>query len=304
MSDITLVDDHLKSGAGLVVSFQRTLRVPEDDRSHPLPPTRGRFPVRAVADFAHRLPTEWRGPHHFFLPMYQREALWLALDAPSWRPCVVKIGLGGFDAVSGEPWEPRLAAGDQDYLVCPPQLWVDGVNARSGEVRQFVATPLGRRGTIESQLRGVDKVGGIQLAVFEPRPGKFPDEPPDGGDDESELPQSGGELGVGAGGLIRQKIYADPHGLETWRESPSAEVFVHLLNSAEYRDVTGVDPPATPVEVQSYLDAGLPWFTMYHDDFDAVPPASAFDEVAGIGSGCDPEEQGSRPERGVQDPDS
>lgn len=279
MSDVSRDGDRLLLGSNLAVSFQRTLRVPEDGRRYPLPPALGRFPVQPVERFADRLPAGWSGTNRFFLPMYQREALWLALDGASWRPTAVKIGVGGVNAVSGEPWTPELASGSQDYAVCPPQLWVDGVNAGDGHVRQFVCAPLGAGRTIEAQLRGVDEVAGIQLAVFEARPGVFPEEPDD--DDEDELPFAVEEMGVGAGGLIGQKIYADPHGRDAWERSPSAEVFVHLLNSRQYRDVTGLAPPPTPVDTEAYTAAGLPWFEVYDEGSPHVPPSPALGGLAG-----------------------
>ena len=40
------------------IEFQRTLRIPDDDRNYPLPPGLGRFPLRHLDDFADRLPRE------------------------------------------------------------------------------------------------------------------------------------------------------------------------------------------------------------------------------------------------------
>ena len=31
----------------------------------------------------------------------------------------------------------------KDYLVCPPQLWLDGIYTGRNTLRQFVAVPLG-----------------------------------------------------------------------------------------------------------------------------------------------------------------
>lgn len=38
-------------GARLTVEFQRTLRIPDDGRTYPLPPGLGRFPLQHVDDF-------------------------------------------------------------------------------------------------------------------------------------------------------------------------------------------------------------------------------------------------------------
>lgn len=272
--------DRLRFGSSVALSFQRTLRVPDDGHSYPLPPTFGRFPICPVERFADRLPADWSGAD-FFVPMYQREAMWLALDGAPWKPAAVKIGVGDVNAVSGDSWTPTLVAGPQDYVVCPPQLWVDGVNAGDGQVRQFVCTPLGSGGTIEAQLHGADEVAGIQVAVFEARPGVFPDGPPEDDADESELPFAAEEMGVGAGGFITQKIYADPYGPETWEPAASAHIVVHLLNSAQYKDVTGLPPPPTPVDTGAYIAAGLPWFEVYDEGSPHVPSSDALGGLAG-----------------------
>ena len=46
--------------AELRVSFQRTLRIPDDNRSYPLPPGLGSFPMKHVDDYADGAPEAWR----------------------------------------------------------------------------------------------------------------------------------------------------------------------------------------------------------------------------------------------------
>ncbi len=50
------------------LSFQRTLRIPDDNRSYPLPPGLGDFPLYRVDDHAARLPPAWREHGGVFLP--------------------------------------------------------------------------------------------------------------------------------------------------------------------------------------------------------------------------------------------
>jgi len=38
--------------ASLKITFQRTFRIPDDDKEYPLPPGVGDFPIRHVDDFA------------------------------------------------------------------------------------------------------------------------------------------------------------------------------------------------------------------------------------------------------------
>jgi hypothetical protein len=42
--------------AKLSIEFQRTLRIPDDDKSYPLPPGLGAFPLRHVDDYAADVP--------------------------------------------------------------------------------------------------------------------------------------------------------------------------------------------------------------------------------------------------------
>ncbi len=71
-------------GSGVRVTCQRTLRIPDDGRNHPLPPGLGVFPLRRIEDHASRVPAEWAARGGVILPMYQREALWICLHGLPW----------------------------------------------------------------------------------------------------------------------------------------------------------------------------------------------------------------------------
>ena len=105
--------------AACSIDFQRTLRIPDDNREYPLPPGLGRFPVEHVDDFADKLPDTWRTHGGVFIPMYQSEALWINFSGD--YPCAVKIAAGTINAVSGESWSNVLSADPQDYAVIPEQ---------------------------------------------------------------------------------------------------------------------------------------------------------------------------------------
>jgi hypothetical protein len=292
MCPLRIVDNRLELGERFAVSFQRTLRIPDDGRVYPLPPTLGVFRVHPARDYAGRLPAAWLDEafgEAVFIAMYQREALWLAFEAPSWKPCAVKIGVGRIDALTGQAWQEGLHADPQDYLVCPAQPWLDGIKTRQGVVRQFVAMPLGQGYTIEGQLTGEERHGGLQLAVHDPQPGRFPDRPPPQPVFPPALaavgPGLGGPLmgaplqgmGLAAGGQLQQKIYPDPYGLDAWQQTASGRLQVYLLNSLQYTQVTGQPPPSSPVSARSYTEHGFPWFALYDEaqgDL-PVPPALA-----------------------------
>ena len=293
MSAVRIEGDALHVGA-MRITFHRTLRLPDDGRVHPLPPSLGPFPLFRVDDYAGRVPDAWRGHGGVFLPMWQREAMWLSF-APErpWEPQAVKVACGMVNAVSGAPWRQELDHGDaQDYLVCPPQPWIDGFKTADGQVRQFVAMPLGMGYTAEGQLTGEETVGGVQLVVVPPRAGRFRPPPPRVHAETARLasakdgmpapapqamaagaPPGGMEMGLGAGGRMRQQLYPDPHGPETWDAARAARVFVHIANSQLFREITGLAPPETPVSAQTYAQHGLPWYDLYDEHLGDVGAA-------------------------------
>ena len=276
-------------GPHFSVSFQRTLRIPDDGREYPLPPGLGGFPVCKVADYAGRVPETWRQRGGFFIPMYQREALWLSFGVPYWRGCAVKVAIGKVNALTGKRLHRGLNRSRQNYLVCPDQPWLDGINAGRGFIRQFVAMPLGMGYTVEGQLTGKEEFGGIQIIVYEPKAGKFPDKPPKSAYGQEEymcascVCESGpGEMGLGAGGRMRQKIYPDEYGWDTWGADNRGETFVHIVNSMMYREVTGHEPPPTPISPRTYTEYGLPWFDLYDEHKGDLRPAGKLGKVKSV----------------------
>lgn len=270
------------------VTFQRTLRIPDDGKSYPLPPGLGCFPLRRVADYAGRVPEGWADKGGVFLPMYQREALWLSLSG---SPHALKVGVGKICAISGERWRNGLRSKPQNYVVVRTQPWLDGIASGEGTIRQFVAMPLGMGYTVEGQVTGEETHGGIQLQCYRPKPGAIPPDPP-----RPPLmfaacapmacaPAPGrsraGALGLAAGGRMKQKVYPDPHGVDTWDLAQSTRVFVHIVNSELWREITGEEPPPSPVTAKSYATSGLPWFDLYDEAAQAVRPTNV---LAGIQS--------------------
>ena len=276
----TIRDDLLVLDSGLAIEFQRTLRIPDDGRDYPLPAGLGRFPLRRIDDYASRVPDAWREHGGVFLPMYQREAMWISFEAGrAAEPTAVQVGVGKVCALTGEPWSDSLRASPQNYLVTPPQLCIDGIATERGRIRQFVAMPLGSGYTVEGQLTGDEQHGGIQLQVFEPKPGRI--RPRRRAKDlvwrdsvvlceAAPSVSMMGSMGLAAGGRMRQKIYPDPHGLDVWRTAPSARVFVHLAGALLWQRITGETPPPSPVTAEEYVNQQIPWFDLYDEHVPAL----------------------------------
>lgn len=286
----------IRANGRLQIGFERTLRLPDDGNTYPLPPGLGALPVRRVMDYAERAPATWRagGSDDLFLPLHDREALFLVFASTEGQPCAVQVGVGGVNAVSGQAWNETLQADPQDYLVCPPQPWLDGINAGAGMVRQFVAVPLGQGYTVEGQITGQEALGGIQILIWDAKPGRLPlpvgpAEP--AGEKTLESMTVGLEgvtrkspdiMGLGAGGQMRQKIYPDPHGIETWEPAPAASLRVHLVRARDWAALTGEEPPPTPVSPALYTACGLPWFALDDADRDDVAAAPSLARVKSI----------------------
>lgn len=175
---LAIHNDELIVGRHTRLSFNRTLRIPEDGREYPLPAGFGRLPILRVEDYAKRVPEKWLEQGGFIIPLYQREALFLEFAGVQWRPTIGKVSVGRVNAISGKEHDLKIRPHRQDYVVIPAQRWLDGINSGNGSVSQFVAMPLGKGYTIEAQVTDEEKFGGFQLAVFDPRAGRFPEQDP------------------------------------------------------------------------------------------------------------------------------
>lgn len=121
------------SAAVCRIGFQRTLRIPDDNRDYPLPPGLGLFPLRRVDDHLDRAP-DGRGRHGgVFLPMYQAEALWLHFGTS--YPMAMKVAAGKVDAVTGEGWTDELSPRPQNYVAAMKLKKGEGVLADNAPVQ-------------------------------------------------------------------------------------------------------------------------------------------------------------------------
>ncbi|TFK29558.1 hypothetical protein FA15DRAFT_610192 [Coprinopsis marcescibilis] len=160
------------SVAEVDIKCHRTLRVPDsdDEGASSLPPDLGAFPLFPVSQLGSRVSEDMKRRGGFVLPMFRREALWISFcsDEDSERPAV-KVSVGGVNAISGVPTSapaPLKSSVHQDYIVAGLQPWLDGIAIGDGFVRQFVVTELHKGYTVEEQVTGKAKVGGIQFDIY------------------------------------------------------------------------------------------------------------------------------------------
>ena len=278
--------------ARCTIDFQRTLRLPDDNKEYPLPPGLGLFPLMHVDDLGERLPAAWKTHGGICFPMYQAEAMWINFNSN--YPFAIKVATGKTNAITGDSWSNELHADPQDYLIIPKQPWLDGFCISKGKIRQFVAMPLGDGYTTEEQLTGVPEHGGIQIIVYPmriesyqqlnaSRSDKIMFSRRDTGKESQDNSMS---MGLAPGGLMRQEIYEDFHGIRAWDTSIFSRCYVHIANSKIYHELTGNHPPTNTPTPGDYTKAGLPWFDYYDEQAAALSGKSALanlDSVAGLG---------------------
>jgi len=276
--------------ACLTIDFQRTLRIPDDDKNYPLPPGLGRFPMKHVDDYAKTVSPTWLEHGGVMLPMYQSEALWLNFDSDfieehdATYPFVIKVVTGKINAVTGDDWTDWLQRNPQDYMVSTEQPWLDGYCIEKGFIRQFVAMPLGSGYSAEEQITGEAQHGGIQIVVYPMKREVF----------ERRFPKielrykkikmlykmplessiaAEPDMALAPGGRMRQEIYEDPFDLNDWDMDHRSRCFVHIANSLVWRAITGEAPPTVPFTAKEYTKYGLPWFDYYADNATALEGA-------------------------------
>jgi hypothetical protein len=295
------------------VSFQKTLRIPDDNKKYPLPPSLGTFPLEHVENYSRKVPSQWIEHGGVFMPMYQSEAMWLNFQTDNQRPFAIKVASGKINAVSGKEWTNFLDKDKQDYMVTPGQPWLDGFHVGKDVIRQFVAVPLKSGYTVEEQITGEAEHGGIQIIVYpmkdvywqkelqkreearKAREGNrilrssksiFLESPIYASaslSSEYAVNSLSADMGLGAGGYMTQQIYEDKYGLDVWDQTKGLRIFIHLLNSQQYTLVTGKANPSKPLSAKDYQSYHYPWFD-YYSDLKALDNSDNLSFIESIGS--------------------
>jgi len=275
----------------LYVTFMRTVRVKEVDTSN-LPPGLGTMDVYKVSDYD--CPEHW-DKDGYFIALHETEAMWMNFQCCT--PVALLIGAGGINAISGEKFESKLIKGN--YIVTPPQPWLDGWKNADGSVYQFVSTTAGEGRSVGEQLINTQDHA-MQLSVYEAKnPEKLqsvhrPSTLWGWSDDEKcdyecesvkccfSLCSLGdaSEMAIGKGGKITQKIYEDPHGIEEWKENPTKSVKVYLINAAQFSEITKTEMPAKPTSHDEYQGK---WFDLDDDCLSDLNGTKVFDKLKSVG---------------------
>ena len=288
-NELRLQFPEVHQAAQCSVEFQRTLRIPDDERTYFLPPGLGEFPLRHLDDYAARLPDAWRRRGGVIMPMHQAEALWINFTSSRY-PFAVKIATGKICAVTGDAWVDHLNRDPQDYVVVPEQPWLDGYCVEKGLIRQFVAMPLGEGYSVEEQLTGAALHGGLQIVAYPMKRERYEALHALGEASfeyrwaapamvAESAPQA---MGLAPGGRMKQEVYDDPHGLDAWDQRHGSRCFVTIANSKQWMAITGERPPTEPLTAKHYTEMGLPWFDYYGGDIEAVAGAATLNGLASV----------------------
>jgi hypothetical protein len=234
----------------ILVSFQRTAQTrgaADPPASHGAAPLVELRKPGAAADL--------------LIPVDDAEAIWLGLEpAVANLPAAVRVQVMApvaIDAVTGGDWTDELSRAPQNYLVCPPQRSLDGVQAGPGRARQLVRHA-GPGMTADSCVEVV-----LLRITSIPRgqPVSRAEGPSQVGPLHDTDPSVGGaarRARAGSGTGVPQLILVDPYPLDGWDTDAASSVTVQLADPAVFTALTGRPAPSLVPEADRYLGWRLP----------------------------------------------
>jgi hypothetical protein len=259
-TETRIQENHLITDGGLQISLERTLKIPDDGKVYPLPPSLGAFPLYKISDFVDTVPEEWRGKKGYFIPMYQSEAMWLNFSG-SMNALIVNTSM--INAITGKGISKTLDGEEQNYIVAPSQPWLDGFNAEDGYLRQFIVQPIDYNSTGKEQLSTANQFAGVNFVIYSAKPGLISED-----DEEMNYSKFSDCLIMDNNveeARLKQEIYPDQYGIDTWDLDSQIEINIYFANSELFEKITGETPPLSPISEEEYHEHGYPWFDRYNE---------------------------------------
>ena len=90
------------------------------------------------------------------------------------------------------------------------------------------------------------------------------------------------DMGIGAGGSMRQEIYEDEYGIDAWDLDKSERCFITLANAEQWLSITGEEPPMSPISSNEYTESGKPWYKYSDEDKISIEGAEALNGIKSI----------------------
>lgn len=87
-------------------------------------------------------------------------------------------------------------------------------------------------------------------------------------------PRAQWSIGISAGGYIHQQVLADLDPSRSWDQGPSTLINVQILNSVAYGSLTFMLAPPTPIDANTYLRQGIPFYELFDERNPAVSGAA------------------------------
>ena len=78
------------------------------------------------------------------------------------------------------------------------------------------------------------------------------------------------DMGIAAGGLIRQSIVKDNYHPSIWDPDYSTIFNVQIVNTARFRAITGKAAPSTPVTAKAYAKYDYPYYSIFNEEASGI----------------------------------
>ena len=298
MLDVTIHADRVQIGRHFSVSFERTLRIPDDGRDYPLPPSLGQFPVRRVADYADRVPggvarARRRVPAHVpargDVAELPRRAL--AAERGQGRRRQGQRALGRARTTSGSSGDARGLRGrarrSRGWTASTPAT---ASSASSWRCRSAWATPSRARSPARSATAGCRSSASTRSPAASPT-------------SRRRAPARAARASPSAA-RSRRRPWRPRRRAPRWASRRAAgcastSIPTRTASTPGTRPTTAASSCTSstascgarsrasrsrrrPVDARAYTNAGLPWFELYDDQLGDIPASDVLANVKSV----------------------
>ncbi len=285
-----IVDFRKEVGPEAVMSLEliKTRRIPEDGKTHGLPPNDGALPTALARNVNQRfVDKKWLDRDVVLAPVSDTQAMWINFTDPTTYggyhgasanyPFAVMVATGKINAIDGKELQLVLKADtntkEHNFIVAGPlhdagfQRWLDGYKDGPTTVRQFVGTSRSSGTSVEEYMTNEVKWGGIQfitapmkVAAYEKLKAAREAERKrleaarknnPGDSNRAAAPRSTVEIDVTAGGKISQVVNFPAFPASDFDMSKAVKFWVTLVDHRAWPYLTGTAAPAPTPDVHN-----------------------------------------------------